>query len=124
MGSSKNYRQGRVPTWIWRAAVRRKFRLARNAPVGSRFDDFLREEGLFEEVSAIALKRVIAWQLAEAMKTQGITKQRMAAKMQTSRSQLDRLLDAQGAGMTLETLSRAIDVLGLRIRLEPQAAKQ
>jgi len=49
---------------------------------------------------------------------------RMATKMQTSRSQLDRLLDAQGTGMTLETLSRAIDVLGLRIRLEPQAAKQ
>ncbi len=48
----------------------------------------------------------------------------MATKMQTSRSQLERVLDPQGAGMTLETLSRAIDVLGLRIRLEPQAAKQ
>ena len=97
--------------------------MTRSARIGSKFDDFLREEGIFEEASAIALKRIIAWQLAEAMRTQGITKQRMAVQMQTSRSQLDRLLDAQGTAMTLETLGRAMDVLGLRLRFEAVAAK-
>ena len=94
--------------------------MARNPRIGSRFDDFLRAEGLLEESSAIALKRVIAWQLSEAMKSQGLTKQGMAARMRTSRSQLDRLLDESGTSMTIETLSRALDVLGLRIRLEPE----
>ncbi len=92
--------------------------MVRNPHIGSDFDEFLQEEGLLEESSAVALKRVIAWQLTEAMKVQGVTKSAMASRMQTSRSQLDRVLGGHGSGMTLETLSRAIDALGLRIRLE------
>ena len=94
--------------------------MARNPHVGSGFDEFLQQEGLLEGSSAVAMKRVIAWQLAEAMKLQGLGKSAMAARMRTSRSQLDRILGDQGSGMTLETLSRAIDALGLRIRLDMQ----
>lgn len=97
--------------------------MTRHSPIGSDFDDFLQEEGLLEESAAVALKRVVAWQLAEAMKAQGVTKTTMAMRMRTSRSQLDRVLGAEGGGMTLETLSRAIDALGLRIRLEAQRSR-
>lgn len=100
--------------------------MARKSLIGSDFDDFLREEGLLEESSAIALRRVIAWQLGEAMKSQGVTKSEMASRMGTSRSQLDRVLGAsgEGAGMTLETLGRALDALGLRVRLEVHGDQQ
>ena len=96
--------------------------MANKSHIGSGFDRFLQEEGLLEDSSAVALKRVIAWQLGEAMKSQGVTKSEMATRMGTSRSQLDRVLAANGeaAGMTLETLGRALDALGLRIRLEMQ----
>jgi antitoxin HicB len=77
--------------------------MARRSPIGSDFDAFLQEQGLLEESAATALKRVVAWQLAEAMKVQGVTKADMATRMHTSRSQLDRVLGAQGGGMTLET---------------------
>lgn len=94
--------------------------MANRSQIGSDFDQFLQEEGLLEESSAVALKRVIAWQLGEAMKSQGVTKSEMASRMSTSRSQLDRVLgtSGEGAGMSLETLGRALDALGLRIRLE------
>lgn len=94
--------------------------MADKSHIGSDFDQFLQEEGLLEVSSAVALKRVIAWQLGEAMKSQGVTKSEMATRMGTSRSQLDRVLGAsgEGAGMTLETLGRALDALGLRVRLE------
>lgn len=94
--------------------------------IGSDFDEFLREEGLLEETSAVALKRVIAWELGEAMKSQGVTKSEMATRMGTSRSQLDRVLaeDGEGGGMTLDTLGRALDALGLRIRLEVHGDKR
>ncbi|HEU4797567.1 MAG TPA: Fis family transcriptional regulator [bacterium] len=94
--------------------------MANKSHIGSDFDQFLREEGLLEDSSAVALKRVIAWQLGEAMKSQRVTKSEMATRMGTSRSQLDRVLGAsgEGGGMTLETLGRALDALGLRVRLE------
>ena len=99
--------------------------MARNPRIGSDFDQFLQEEGLLEDSSAVALKRVIAWQLAEAMKAQGVGKSEMASRMRTSRSQLDRVLSAEeGGGMTLETLGRALDALGLRIRLEMQGSQK
>ena len=75
--------------------------------IGSRFDDFLREEGIYESVQAVAVKRVIAWQLAEAMKAKGVTKAELARQMNTSRSQLDRLLDPENEGVELQTLVRA-----------------
>ncbi|MCK9367505.1 MAG: helix-turn-helix domain-containing protein [Metallibacterium scheffleri] len=90
----------------------------RNIHVGSDFDDFLADEGLLEGASAVAIKRVIAWQIAEAMKARGLSKKAMAEQMHTSRSHLDRLLDADDTGLTLETLSRAARVLGRRLRVE------
>lgn len=92
--------------------------MSTNVHIGSSFDDFLQEEGLLEEVNAIAAKRIIAWQIAEAMKLSGITKTEMAARMNTSRASLNRVLDANDTGLTLETLSRAAAALGRRVRFE------
>jgi DNA-binding Xre family transcriptional regulator len=86
--------------------------------IGSSFDAFLKEESIYDEVETKAIKRVIAWQLEEAMKARSMSKKQMARRMKTSRSQLDRLLDPGHGGVTLETLSRAAHVLGRRIRLE------
>jgi hypothetical protein len=82
---------------------------------GSTFDSFLEEEGIREEVEAVAVKRVLAWQLMQAMREQQKTKQEMAKLLRTSRSQLDRLLDPQNASVTLDTMSRAARVLGKRL---------
>ena len=86
--------------------------------IGSSFDDFLKDEGVYNEVETIAVKRVIAWQLEEAMKARRMSKLQMACRMKTSRSQLDRLLDPSHSGVTLETLARAAQVLGRHIRVE------
>lgn len=86
--------------------------------VGSDFDDFLREEGLLEEVEAVAAKRVLAYQISEAMKEQELSKSAMARRMGTSRSSLDRLLDPDVPSVTLLTLERAARVLGKRVRIE------
>ena len=94
----------------------------RNAHIGSTLDDLLSEDGVLEEVSARAIKRVIAWQLQEAMKAQGITKTAMALRMHTSRSMLDRLLDETDTGLTIDTLSRAAQALGYRVRVKLAAA--
>jgi len=94
----------------------------RTTHIGSTLDDFLSQEGVLEEVSARAIKRVIAWQLAEAMKSQGLTKTVMAERMHTSRSMLDRLLNETDTGMTIETLSRAAQALGYRVKVELAAA--
>src|ERR1700733_10944117 len=82
---------------------------------GSSFDSFLEEEGIREEVEAVAIKRVLAWQLEEEMKRQRKTKQAMARQRRTSRSQLDRLLDPRNASVTLATMSRAVRALGKRL---------
>ena len=80
--------------------------------IGSAFDDFLREEGTYEQTQAVAIKRVLAWQLGEAMKAKGLTKSELARQMNTSRSQLNRLLDPENEGVELQTLARAAHVLG------------
>lgn len=85
---------------------------------GSSFDEFLREEGMLEEAEAVAIKRVIAWQLRREMQRKRITKKDMAGRLRTSRSQLDRLLDPQYPGVTLGTLSRAAMVLGKRLKVQ------
>lgn len=90
----------------------------RNAHIGSSLDEVLDEDGVLEESSARAIKRVIAWQLQEAMKSQGITKTAMARRMHTSRSMLDRLLDDTDTGLTIDTLSRAAQALGYRVKVE------
>ena len=93
---------------------------------GSSFDSFLDEEGIREEVEAVAIKRVIAWQLAQAMRKQKKTKQAIAKQLRTSRSQLDRLLDPNNAAVTLDTMSRAARALGKRliVRLTDVKAKR
>lgn len=82
---------------------------------GSTFDSFLEQEGIREEVEAVAIKRVLAWQLSQAMQEQRKTKQAMAKQLRTSRSQLDRLLDPRNVSVTLDTITRAARALGKRV---------
>ena len=86
--------------------------------VGSDFDEFLAEEGMLEEVTAVAVKRVIAWQIEQEMSAQKMTKTAMAKKMRTSRASLNRLLDENDTSLTLTTLAGAAAALGRRIKLE------
>ena len=90
----------------------------KNPHHGSTLDEFLAGEGVLDEFRAIAVKEVIAWQIQQAMAQRKLTKSRMAELMQTSRAQLDRLLDPQSGNVTLDTLQRAADVLGLRLRID------
>ncbi|MFT3789743.1 MAG: helix-turn-helix transcriptional regulator [Rudaea sp.] len=90
----------------------------RKNSIGSNFDDFLADDGMLAEATAVAIKRVITWQIDEAMKAEHITKKELAERMGTSRSQLDRLLDESDAGLTLETLSKAAQALGRQVRVE------
>jgi antitoxin HicB len=85
--------------------------------LGSGIDDFLKTEGIFEETQAQAVKEVVAWQLAEAMKKQKISKNKMAMRLKTSRSQVDRLLDPKN-DVTLSSLQRAAAIVGRRISIE------
>ncbi|MGB5084990.1 MAG: helix-turn-helix transcriptional regulator [Methylocystis silviterrae] len=89
-----------------------------NPHVGSTFENWLDEQGIREEVTAAAIKEVLAEQLAAEMTKKGITKARMAEMMETSRAQIDRLLDPTNNSATLETLMRAAKVLGRQLRLE------
>src|SRR6266478_3618179 len=82
---------------------------------GSTFDSFLEEERIREEVEAVAIKRVLAWQLSQAMLEQQKTKQAMAKQLRTSRSQLDRLLDPQNVSVSLDTITRAARAVGKRL---------
>ena len=93
-------------------------KIRKKGRIGSSFDEFLKNEGVYNEVETVAVKRVIAWQLEEAMKARRMSKLQMARRMKTSRSQLDRLLDPSHSGVTLETLARAAQVLGRQIRVE------
>jgi hypothetical protein len=86
--------------------------------IGAPFDDFLAEEGILEEVEAIAIKRILARQVSAAMQAQRLTKKAMAARMGTSRSALDRLLDPDNTSVTLRTLQKAASTIGRRLRLE------
>jgi DNA-binding Xre family transcriptional regulator len=92
-------------------------RRRRNPHHGSSIDDFLEEEGVLEEFRAVAVKEVIAWQIQQAMKKKKLSKNKMAALMNTSRAQLDRLLDPKQGNVTIETLHRAAYALGLELRI-------
>ena len=85
---------------------------------GSSFEDFLKEEDILEASTTTAVKKVLAWQIEQAMRTQQITKSAMAALMHTSRSQLERLLDPEKTGVSLETIQRAAAVVGRELRVE------
>jgi len=90
----------------------------RNSHRGDAFDDFLRQQGVYEAVQTTAMKRILAMQLAEAMKERNLTKVTMARRMRTSSVQLDRLLDPDNDSVTLATLCRAAAVVGRELRLE------
>ncbi len=90
--------------------------------IGSRFDDFLQEEAILEDATAVALKRVIAWQIAEEMKAQQITKTELAKRMHTSRAALNRLLDEADPSLTLTTLASAAAALGRKVNIQFAAA--
>ncbi len=84
---------------------------------GSDFDEFLREEGILEEVTARAHKRLLAMQLKEAMVTSRISKVQLAEKLHTSRSQIDRLLDPDNTAVTLESLEQLANAVGKQLRI-------
>jgi antitoxin HicB len=86
--------------------------------IGSSFDSFLKQDGTYEEVTARAIKRVLARQLDELMKREEISKTELASRMRTSRAQLDRLLDPENESVTLATLARAAKAVGRNLRME------
>lgn len=90
----------------------------KNPHIGSSFESWLDERGIRSEVTAAAIKAVIAHQLAEEMKKKKITKKRMAELMRTSRAQIDRLLDPKNGSATIESLQRAAKMVGRELRLE------
>lgn len=90
----------------------------KNPHDGSSLDDFLKEDGLFEEVQAAALKRAFALKLAELMEEQQVNKTSLAGQMRTSRAALDRLLDPANTSVTLATLTRAARALGRKVKIE------
>jgi len=89
-----------------------------NKHIGSSFEDFLKEEGRYEEATVQAIKRVLAWQLTEAMKKNHISKVEMAKRMHTSRSQLDRLLDPKNDKVFVGTVQRAAFAIGKRFTFQ------
>jgi hypothetical protein len=86
-------------------------------PVGMPLYRRSKEEGIFEAAQAQAVKEVVAWQLAEAMKTKKISKNKMAILLKTSRTQVDRLLDPKN-DITLSSLQRAALIVGRRVSIE------
>jgi antitoxin HicB len=90
--------------------------------MGSSLDDFLEEQGLLAEAEAVAVKRVIAFQLKAMMQEQGLSKTEVGRRMKTSRASLERLLDPENASVALQTLERAARALGMRIKIELAAA--
>jgi predicted XRE-type DNA-binding protein len=89
-----------------------------STPTGSSFDGWLQDEGLYEEVTAAAIKRVLSQQIIQAMADQQLTKAAMARRMHTSRAALERLLDPSNEAVTLNTLTKAAQAVGRQVRLE------
>lgn len=92
--------------------------VSKNPHIGSTLEDFLREEGIFEDATNYAIKRVLAWQVEKAMRDQGITKVEMARRMGTSRAHLNRLLDPENDKVQLDTVQRAAAAIGRKVRME------
>ena len=95
----------------------------RNKHRGSTLDDFLAEEVVLEEFQARAIKEVVAWQLAEAMRERNLSKNQLAKQMHTSRTQVDRVLDPNAGNVTIETLQRAAELVGRKVKIELVAAE-
>ena len=92
--------------------------MSKNPNLGTSLEDLLREDGMLESATTIAVKRVIAWQLGEEMSKRKLSKTAMAKLMHTSRAQLDRVLNPEDGNVTLETLQRAAKAVGKTLRLE------
>ena len=90
----------------------------KNPHRGSAFDEYLKEEGTHEDTTTVAVKRALAWQLEQAMEKEHLSKNQMAKRMKTSRSQLDRILDPDNPKIQLDTIMKAASVLGREVRLE------
>lgn len=102
-------------------------RIPHNRHLGSSFDSFLDEQGILADVDSVAEKRVLAWQIEDAMHKQGVTKTQLARRMATSRAAVDRLLDPENVSVTLVTMSRAAAALGGRLEIAlstPRSAKR
>ena len=91
---------------------------ARNPHVGSTLDELLDEDGVLAEAHAVAIKRILAWQVSQTMKHENLSKSEMARRMHTSRAALNRLLDPDNSSVTLLTMDKAATVLGKRLRVE------
>jgi len=85
------------------------------SPLGSSFDEFLREQDIYEEATLAATKRVLAEGIRRAMEEQHLSKTEMAHRMQTSRSSLERLIDPTNENVTLQTLDKAARAVGRRL---------
>ena len=96
----------------------------RNPHIGSNFDDFLKDEGVFEEVQAKALKRALSEQIEESMQAANISKVKMAEMMATSRSQLDRVLDPDNISVQLDTLMKAARAVGKTVEIKIRNVKK
>lgn len=96
----------------------KKKKPARSAATLTALDDFLQEQGKRDDFEAVAIKEVLAWQIGEAMREGNMSKNRLAQRMKTSRSQVSRLLDPKDGNVTLTTLQRAATIVGRRLRLE------
>jgi hypothetical protein len=96
----------------------KKKKIGRSVAGLTTLDEFLKEEGKLEEFEAVAIKEVLAWQIAEAMKAQKLSRKRLAERMMTSRSQIRRLLDPKDGNVTITTLQRAARIVGRTLRLE------
>jgi predicted XRE-type DNA-binding protein len=90
----------------------------KNNAIGSSFDDFLTEEGICEEVEAGAIKKIIAYQLQEAIEREHLSRTALAIRLETSRAAVNRLLDPENESITLLTLKKAANVLGKKLRVE------
>ncbi|MGB7416223.1 MAG: Fis family transcriptional regulator [Thermosynechococcaceae cyanobacterium] len=86
--------------------------------IGSSLSSFLEEEGIREDVEATAIKRVLAWEVQQAMEKEGLNKTAMAERMETSRAALDRLLDPENTSITLKTMQKAAAIVGKRLQIE------
>ena len=98
--------------------MRKKSTSRKKRRIGSSFADYLKDEGAYQEASAVAIKRVLAWQLESAMEKQGVSKNEMAKRLHTSRSQLDRILDPDNDKIQLDTVFKAAQVLGREVKME------
>lgn len=96
--------------------------MKKNPHIGSNFDEFLAEDNQLDEATAVAVKRVIAWQIEQAMQAAGLNKSTLAKRMHTSRTVVDRILDSEDTGLTLDTMTRAATALGFRVKFDLVAA--